>query len=453
MRITIIGTGYVGLVTGTCLADCGNHVCCLDIDKTKIDSLNAGRCTIYEPGLEELMAQNTGAGRLSFTTSYAEATRHGSILFLCVGTPPKANGSADLSGIEAASRQVADLMAEAKIVVIKSTVPVGTGDRIESMMRKLTKHPIDLVSNPEFLKEGAALGDFREPDRVVIGAENIEAAEILKHLYLPFTPQSTPILLISRRAAEMSKYAANSYLAMRISFINEMANICERANVDIDEMKRGMASESRIGSHFLYPGVGYGGSCFPKDVQALASVANTVGYDAGILKAVHAANEHQKRVMFDHVLSEFGNDIAGRRFAIWGAAFKARTDDIRESPALTMIDHLLSKGAQVCVYDPRACDNLAAEYGDRLAYCDHAYDGLRGCDALLVLTDWDEFRCPDFDLIRESLNRPVIFDGRNLYNASWMRRNRFTYYSIGRPPVLNDEVGIVQSDALVDALG
>lgn len=453
MRITIVGTGYVGLVTGTCLADCGNHVCCLDVDPAKIDTLKSGKSTIYEPGLEELLVQNSRAGRLTFTTDYKEAVDHGKIIFLCVGTPPKSDGSADLTGIETAAKHIADQMTEAKIVVIKSTVPVGTGDRIETRMRKWTKHPVDLVSNPEFLKEGAAVSDFREPDRVAIGAENTEAAELVKQLYVPFTPQGTPILLISRRAAEMSKYAANSYLAMRISFINEMANICERAHVDIDEMKLGMATDRRIGSHFLYPGVGYGGSCFPKDVQALASVADLVGYEAKILKAVHMTNENQKRAMIEHVLAEFGGHIEGRRFTIWGVTFKARTDDIRESPALTIIDKLLDAGALVTAYDPQGLDNLTTLYGDRLDYAENAYDALQNSDALLVLTDWDEFRSPDFDRIRQCLNQPVIFDGRNLYKAGWMQRNRFVYYSVGRPPILGDKSRSAQSDVLVDALG
>lgn len=452
MRITIVGTGYVGLVTGTCFADCGNHVVGLDIERSKIDSLNDGKCTIYEPELEELLVQNRNAGRLSFTTDAKAAVAHGKIIFLCVGTPPKADGSADLSGIESAARRVAELMTEAKVVVIKSTVPVGTGGGVEAMMRRLTKHPVDLVSNPEFLKEGAAVGDFRVPDRLVIGAENGEAAELVRQLYLPFTGRNAPILSMSRRAAEMSKYAANSYLAMRISFINEIAGICERSQVDIDEVKLGMSSDSRIGSHFLYPGAGYGGSCFPKDVQALASVADQVGYEARILRAVHETNERQKRVLFEHVVSEFGEKLAGLRFAIWGVTFKARTDDIRESPSLVVIDRLLDAGAYVSVYDPRGLENLAAVYGDQLSYASDAYAALDQCRALLVLTDWDEFRSPDFDRIRESLEQPVIFDGRNLYEAAWMQKNRFTYYSVGRPPVLGGHDGAKRATEFVDAL-
>lgn len=453
MKITIIGTGYVGLVTGTCLAECGNHVCCLDIDESKVQSLRAGKCTIYEPGLEELIIQNSRAGRLTFTTSADEAVNHGTIIFICVGTPPKSDGSADLSGIEAAARTIAQRMNESKVVAIKSTVPVGTGDRIEKLMRQLTRHPVDLVSNPEFLKEGAAVTDFREPDRVVIGSVNPEAAELVRQLYLPFTPANTPILLISRRAAEMCKYAANSYLAMRISFINEMANICERANVDIDEMKRGMASDRRIGSHFLYPGVGYGGSCFPKDVQALANVAEKVGHEPAILTAVHETNERQKRVLVDRIAAEYDGLLAGRSFAIWGVTFKARTDDIRESPALTIIDGLLEAGAEVSVYDPQGMNNLREEYADRIVYATDAYTALANRDALLVLTDWDEFRSPDFDRIRALLRKPVIFDGRNLYNASWMRRSRFTYYSIGRPPVFCEREERARAAELADALG
>ncbi|HWL92338.1 MAG TPA: UDP-glucose/GDP-mannose dehydrogenase family protein, partial [Phycisphaerae bacterium] len=417
MRLTIVGTGYVGLVTGTCLADCGNHVCCLDIDESKVRSLRAGKCTIYEPGLEELMVQNATAGRLTFTTDLDAAVRHGKIIFICVGTPPSHDGSADLSGIEAAARAIAQRMTEGKVIVIKSTVPVGTGDRIEKLMRALTRHPVDLVSNPEFLKEGAAVSDFREPDRVVIGASNADATELVRQIYLPCMPSSTPIILISRRAAEMCKYAANSYLAMRISFINEMANICERANVDIDEMKLGMATDRRIGRHFLHPGVGYGGSCFPKDVQALASVAEKVGCEPMLLQSIHETNERQKHAMLHRVRDEFGGSLAGRRFAVWGVTFKARTDDIRESPALTIIDGLLESGAEVCAYDPQGLQNLREVYGEKLYYAGDenpaspsiakspdrqitkspdAYAALAGCDALLVLTEWDEFRSPDF---------------------------------------------------------
>ncbi|MBX3394616.1 MAG: UDP-glucose/GDP-mannose dehydrogenase family protein [Phycisphaerae bacterium] len=453
MKVTIIGTGYVGLVTGTCLADCGNHVCCLDIDESKVLSLRAGKCTIYEPGLEELIVQNARAGRLTFTTDADEAVRHARIIFISVGTPPREDGSADLGGIEAAARAIAERMTEGKVVVIKSTVPVGTGDRIEKIMRQLTRHPVDLVSNPEFLKEGAAVSDFREPDRVVIGAGNPEAAELVRQLYLPSTPNNTPILLMSRRAAEMSKYAANSYLAMRISFINEMANICERAGVDIDEMRKGMASDRRIGSHFLYPGVGYGGSCFPKDVQALANVAEKVGHEPAILKAVHETNERQKRVFVDRVLGQFDGSVTGRRFAVWGVTFKARTDDIREAPALSIIDGLLEAGAKICAYDPQGLFNLREAYGKRLEYADEAYAALNACDALLVLTEWDEFRSPDFDRIRAALSRPIIFDGRNLYNANWMKRNRFTYHSVGRPPVYCETETPASTSQLADVLG
>ncbi len=452
MKITIVGTGYVGLVTGTCFADCGNHVCCLDIDPTKIALLKAGKCTIYEPGLEELMIQNSRAGRLTFTTDVQEAANHGDIVFLCVGTPPKSDGSADLSGIEAAAQAIAENMPDSRIVVIKSTVPVGTGDRIETLMRSHTQHRVDLVSNPEFLKEGAAVRDFRMPDRVVIGAENEESAEVVKQLYLPFTPPRTPILLIGRRAAEMSKYAANSYLAMRISFINEIANICERVGVDIDEVKSGMATDARIGSHFLYPGVGYGGSCFPKDVQALAAVSDAVDHDARILKAVHETNESQKCAMFHHVRSEFGNRLDGKRFAVWGVTFKSRTDDIRESPALTMIDLLLDAGATVTAYDPQGLENLAVKYAGRVHYSRDAYNALNESDALMVLTDWDEFRSPDFDRIRDALKRPIIFDGRNLYKTAWMRRHRFTYYSVGRPPVHSERDGVSRAFELEEAL-
>lgn len=435
MKITIVGSGYVGLVTGTCLADCGNHVCCLDINETKIALLKAGQCPIYEPGLEELLQQNSRSGRLTFTTDPGLAARHGEIIFLCVGTPPRHDGSADLSGVEAAARVIAEHMDGPKIVVIKSTVPVGTGDRLEKIMRAITPYTVNLVSNPEFLKEGAAVRDFRMPDRVVVGFENEEAGEAVRQLYLPFSPPRTPILMIGRRAAEMCKYAANSYLAMRISFINEIANICERVGVNIDEVKSGMSTDARIGAHFLYPGVGYGGSCFPKDVQALHAVASQVDHDAKILSAVHQTNEQQKRAMMEHVHAEFGERLDGKRIAVWGVTFKSRTDDIRESPALAMIDLLLDAGAWVTAYDPQGLENLAVQYAGRVHYARNAYDALCEADALMVLTDWDEFRSPDFDKIRESLSQPLIFDGRNLYNLDNMRKYGFNYYSIGRPPL------------------
>jgi UDPglucose 6-dehydrogenase len=435
MRITIIGSGYVGLVTGTCFADAGNHVVCVDIDAEKVRLLSAGRSPIYEPGLEELLQANIEAGRLRFTTALEEGVSHSDIIFIAVGTPPLADGSADLSGVESIVRGIAAHMTSPKMVVIKSTVPVGTGERMSQLLEESTAHPFAVVSNPEFLREGAALEDFLRPDRVVIGCDNPEALEVLRELYAPFAATTHTVQVMSRKAAEMVKYASNAYLASRISFINEIAEICARTDVDINQVRAGMGADRRIGSKFLNPGAGYGGSCFPKDVQALIQVAGRVNCDAEILRAVHARNERQKRMLADMVLNRFGEDLTGRCFAIWGLAFKPNTDDVRQAPAIDVIGILARSGAKLNCYDPKAtfkADNDLPEH-DNVRFVADPYEAVQGADGLIICTEWNEFRTPDFDRIRAALNERVIFDGRNLYEPSAMSRRRIEYHSIGRP--------------------
>ncbi len=435
MRITVVGTGYVGLITATCLADAGNHVVGLDIDREKVDHLNQGKSPIYEPGLHDLLTENLSTGRLRFTTESAEAIAHGRVIFIAVGTPPREDGSADTSVLEAIGRLIAETMTEPKIVVVKSTVPVGTCDRLEAEMVSKTRQPLAVVSNPEFLKEGTAVDDFLRPDRVVIGAADPEAAETIRELYLPFVRNQRPILVMTRSAAEMTKYAANCFLATRISFINEIANICERCGVDVDQVRTGMGTDSRIGFHFLYPGAGYGGSCFPKDVQALAHLASEQGYDPTLLRSVHHINQAQRQRLFEKIRDRFDGDLSGRTFAIWGVTFKPKTDDLREAPALVVIEELLAAGAEVRAHDPRGLGNLQRAFGQRVTCCKDAYGALEDADALVIVTEWNEFRTPDFDRMRAVLKRPLIFDGRNLYEAQAMARKGFEYHSMGRPVV------------------
>ena len=435
MRITIMGSGYVGLVTGACLADSGNHVLGLDIDAAKVARLKQGECPIFEPGLAEMLERNLRAGRLTFTTDGQQAADFGDVTFVAIGTPPRDDGSPDLCNIEQACDALAAAMTAPKIVVVKSTVPVGTGARLEARMREKTEHAVDFVSNPEFLKEGTAVDDFLRPDRVVVGAEDEAAGQIVADLYEPFVRNQHPILHMSRAAAEMTKYAANSYLAMRISFINEVANLCERYGIDVDEVRRGIGTDARIGSHFLFPGAGYGGSCFPKDVQALAHSAAAVGCRAGILEAVHDRNQQQRRLVFDKLAARLGPDLTGKRIAVWGIAFKPKTDDIREAPAVVVIRLLLDAGARVVAYDPEALHNLRAEFGDKLDYAADAYEALKDADALAIMTEWNEFRSPDFARMRDALATPLVVDGRNLYRPAQMQRHGFEYHSIGRPPV------------------
>jgi UDPglucose 6-dehydrogenase len=435
MKIAVVGTGYVGLVTGTCFADSGNKVVCLDIDAGKIARLDRGEIPIYEPGLEELVVRNARAGRLSFSTDTAAGVRSAEIVFLAVGTPPAADGSADLTSLWKVVDAIAPHLAAEAIVVTKSTVPVGTCAGIERRLAERTGRLCHVASNPEFLKEGAAIDDFQKPDRVVVGVRSTAVAEVLRTLYQPFLRTEHPFLVMSPESSEMTKYVANSLLATKISFINEVANLCERMEADIDDVRRGIGHDSRIGFAFLFPGVGYGGSCFPKDVQALASMAREKGVPARILGAVHETNLAQKQVLGEKIAAHFGGDLAGRRIAVWGLAFKPRTDDIRDAPALDLLERLLAGGAHVAVYDPEAMDNVRAVHGDRLAYAATPMDALDGADCLAIMTEWGDFRRPDFDEMARRMRSRTIFDGRNLYSVAEMRARGFAYASIGRAPV------------------
>lgn len=431
MKIAVIGTGYVGLVTGTCFSESGNYVTCIDIDETKVKKLKTGEIPIYEPGLEEMVKRNTRAGRLMFTTSYADVIPESRCIFIAVGTPMTADGSANLSSIWKVAESLAPLLAEDAIVIIKSTVPVGTNRKLAEMLKSLTGREVDVASNPEFLKEGAAIEDFSKPDRVVVGVSRPEISEVLHELYKPFLRTEHPFLSMELESAEMTKYVANCMLATKISFINEMANLCERVGADINQVRRGIGHDQRIGFSFLFPGVGYGGSCFPKDVSALISVAHDREMEPSILNAVDQVNTAQKRVLFQKIDRFFEGNLAGKTIAIWGLAFKPKTDDIREAPALVLIDQLLEAGAQLKVHDPVAMENVKAEYGDRLSYFDHHYDTLEGADALAIVTEWNEFRHADFEYIRHKLSNPVIFDGRNLYDPAKLKARGIKYYGIG----------------------
>lgn len=435
MKITIVGTGYVGLVTGTCLADTGNHVVCVDIDPAKVERLSRAECTIFEPGLHDLLQYNVTNGRLRFTTSLKDGVEHGDVLFLAVGTPPRADGSADLSQVEATAEQIARLASAPRVVVMKSTVPVGTCQRVDDLMKSINRHPMTVVSNPEFLKEGTAVDDFQHPDRVVIGSEDGTATAVLKELYEPFVRNKRPIVVVRRAAAEMIKYAANCYLAVRISFINQIAELCVPLGIDVDEVRLGIGYDQRVGFHFLYPGLGYGGSCLPKDIPALWHVGKQADVDLTILDAVHRVNQRQPTLLMQYAERHFSGKLNGRCFAVWGVAFKPRTDDIREAPALRVIDGLLKAGATLRVHDPKALPNLRAVYGDKLQYFNDAYEASNGADGLFVCTEWNDFRSPDFERLRRGLKQSVIFDGRNVYSLDQMRRHDFDYYSIGRPPI------------------
>jgi UDPglucose 6-dehydrogenase len=435
MRIGVIGSGYVGLVTSACLADSGNHVMAIDNDERKIAELSAGRCPIFEPGLGELLTENLRAGRLRFSTDLTEGVCGARVVFIAVGTPPRPDGSADLSVVEFVAAQTARSLDSPTVVVIKSTVPVGTGARVEELIRGVCPHTCHVVSNPEFLKEGNAVNDFLRPDRVVIGAEDVAAGDTVAELYRPFVRNNKPILRMSRAASELTKYAANAYLATRISFINEIADICECYGVDIDEVRRGIGSDERIGYHFMYPGIGYGGSCFPKDVQALASTARAGDVKCSLLEAVHERNLYQREAMVQRIRNRLGPDLRGRRIAVWGLAFKPKTDDIREAPAIGIISALLEQGVNVVAYDPRAEGPAREVFHEQVAYDNDAYLALRGADALLICTEWNEFRSPDFERMRHELKRPLIFDGRNLYEPAAVARYHFEYHSVGRPPI------------------
>ncbi len=435
MKIAMIGTGYVGLVTGTCFAESGNDVVCVDIDQAKIDGLRQGKLPIFEPGLKELVLRNIENGQLSFTTDIADAVSNSRIIYLAVGTPPAADGSADLTALRGVVDTIAPHLVDDAIVVTKSTVPVGTNQWIFERLQQQLGRDVHVASNPEFLKEGAAIDDFMKPDRVVVGVRDESVGEVLRELYEPFLRTDNPFLVMSPASAEFTKYAANALLSTKISFINEMANLCERMGGDINDVRRGIGHDQRIGFAFLFPGVGYGGSCFPKDVRALASMARDHGLDPLIMDAVDTVNSLQKNVLVQKIDAHFGGDVAGKRFAVWGLAFKPRTDDTREAPALTLINYLIKQGAVIQVHDPEATEHIRAVYGSKLIYCESAMDALNGADALAINTEWKVYQNPDFVEMRDRMNGAIIFDGRNLYEPERMLRHGFTYHSIGRPAV------------------
>lgn len=432
MRVAVIGTGYVGLVQGTCLAESGNDVVCVDNVAAKIDGLAQGKVPIYEPGLAELVHRNLRDGRLQFTTDLAGGVAEAEIIFIAVGTPQGEQGGADLSGVWEVGEQIAVNLRSPRIVVIKSTVPVGTNGELARRMAESTRVPFDVASNPEFLKEGAAIDDFNKPDRIVVGVRRREVAERLHTLYAPFLRTDRPFLVMTPESAEMTKYVANCLLATKISFINEMANLCEAYGADVNDVRRGIGHDQRIGFHFLFPGVGYGGSCFPKDIRAVVHMAQSKGLPARMMKAVDAVNEAQKDVLFRKIDLHFSGDLRDKTIAIWGVAFKPRTDDIREAPALVLIDALLEAGANLRVHDPEALGNVRSLYGNRLAYCDRPYGALEQADAVAVVTEWNEFRNPDFEVMRRLMRQTVIFDGRNVYDPARMAALGFVYHGIGR---------------------
>ncbi len=435
MNIAVIGTGYVGLVSGTCFAESGNEVVCVDIDADRIAELKAGRIPIYEPGLQELVRRNVTEGRLHFTTELAEAVRQSMVSFIAVGTPMSANGAANLKGVMTAAEAVFRAADGYHVMAVKSTVPVGTNDKLRALSGRLGIDRVEVCSCPEFLKEGSAIEDFMRPDRVIIGSSDERATAILRELHTSFVRTDNPILVMHPRSAELSKYACNAMLALRISFINDIANLCEAVGAEINEVRRSLGSDHRIGSQFLFPGVGYGGSCFPKDVQALIHSAAENRLDFGLLRAVEAVNDRQKHLLPQRVKECFGEDLGGRTFAVWGLAFKPRTDDMREAPSLVVIEELLKAGARVQAHDPEALDNARKLFGNRISYHRTNYEALHEADALLILTEWNEFRHPNFQRIRAELKQPMIFDGRNLYDPALMKALEFRYFSIGRPAV------------------
>ena len=432
MKITVIGTGYVGLVTGTCFAETGNKVTCVDIDKAKVDKLSSGQITIYEPGLEKIFLRNTKEGRLVFTTNLEEVLEGSEIIFLALPTPPGADGSADLKYVLGVADQMGKLMKGYKVVVNKSTVPVGTADKVREAIAKNYKGEFDVVSNPEFLREGVAVEDFMKPDRVVIGTKSEQAKKVMTELYAPFVRQGNPLIFMDERSSELTKYAANSFLATKISFMNEIAQLCERMGADVDMVRRGIGSDDRIGKRFLFPGIGYGGSCFPKDVQALVKSSNEVNYDFEILKAVEKVNALQKLHLVNKINTYFKNDLQGKKIALWGLAFKPNTDDIRDAPAIDMINALTAAGAAITAYDPEAMPNVKNKIGDKITYASNQYEALAGADILVIATEWSEFRTPDFEIIEKELPSKVIFDGRNLFDVAKMKEMGYHYESIGR---------------------
>ncbi len=437
MNIAVVGTGYVGLVTGTCFAETGNHVTCVDIDQAKVEKMRNGIVPIFEPGLELLFERNTKQGRLHFTTNLEEAIKDAEIIFLALPTPPGEDGSADLSYIMGVARDLSTIITDYKVIIDKSTVPVGTAEAVHGELAKnLSVDLFDVVSNPEFLREGVAVDDFMKPDRVVIGTSSAKAKAVMQQLYDPFVRQGNPIIFMDERSAEMTKYAANSYLATRISYMNEIANLCEAVSANVDMVRMGMGSDNRIGKRFLFPGVGYGGSCFPKDVQALAKTAGEYNYDFKILKSVMEVNKKQKTILSQKIINYFGGDLTGRTIAVWGLAFKPNTDDIREAPALYIMDELMEAGATIKAFDPEAMENIKEIYGDKITYADNQYDTLEGADALAIITEWSVFRTPDFEKVVAALGNRAIFDGRNLYDLHKMKSLDIHYESIGRSPIL-----------------
>jgi UDPglucose 6-dehydrogenase len=432
MKLAVIGTGYVGLVAGACFAETGNEVICVDRDEAKIRMLRKGHIPIFEPGLEEVVERNRVEKRLTFTTQLARAVRASQVIFIAVGTPQGEDGSADLQHVMTVAREIAKAMNGYKVVVDKSTVPVGTAAKVREVIRRETTHPFSVVSNPEFLKQGAAVDDFLKPDRVVIGAEDPRARDIMTALYAPFTRTGAPTMVMDCASAELCKYAANALLATKISFMNEVANLCELFNADVDQVRRAVGTDRRIGSSFLFPGCGYGGSCFPKDVKAIIKFSADKGYDFRILNAVEAVNHTQKSRLAEKMEAHFGS-LKGKTIALWGLAFKPRTDDMREAPSIVLIERLLSLGAKVQTYDPAAMGVARKLFGNRIAYAARSYEALKGADALALVTEWNEFREPDFAKMRKLLKTPLIFDGRNIYDRELMRAQGFTYFSIGRP--------------------
>lgn len=439
MKIAVVGTGYVGLVTGTCFAETGNQVTCVDIDTRKVEKLSNGQITIYEPGLEKIFLRNLKEGRLRFTTNLAEGIKDATIIFLALPTPPGEDGSADLKYILGVAEDLGKILTDYKVIVDKSTVPVGTADKVRAAIAKNYKGDFAVVSNPEFLREGVAVEDFMKPDRVVVGTSDKKAKEIMTKLYAPFVRSGNPVIFMDERSAELTKYAANSFLAVKISFMNEVARLCERLGADVDMVRKGIGSDERIGKRFLFPGIGYGGSCFPKDVQALVKSSKEVEYEFEILNAVMKVNEDQKLFLIPKIQSFFNNDLQGKHFALWGLAFKPNTDDIREAPALYMIEALTAAGATVTAFDPEAMNNVKQVVGDKINYAANQYEALQNADALIIATEWSEFRTPEFEKMSSLLKNKVVFDGRNVYDASQMKELGYHYDSVGRLTVTNNQ--------------
>lgn len=435
MKIAVVGTGYVGLVTGTCFAETGNTVTCVDIDKSKVDKLSGGQITIYEPGLEKLFLRNLREERLKFTTNLAEGIADAQVIFLALPTPPGADGAADLKYILGVADDLGKIIKDYKVIVDKSTVPVGTAEKVHAAIAKNCQCDFDVVSNPEFLREGVAVDDFMKPDRVVIGTESERARKIMGELFAPFVRQGNPVIYMDEKSAELTKYAANSFLAVKISFMNEIARLCELMDADVDMVRRGIGSDERIGKRFLFPGIGYGGSCFPKDVQALVRSASEVNYDFKILNSVMDVNERQKVSLIPRIKKYFNNNLSGKKIALWGLAFKPNTDDIREAPALYIIDELVKSGATVIAFDPEAMKNVRDVVGDKISYTENQYDALNNCDALIIATEWGEFRTPDFERMTQRMKNKVIFDGRNVFDLEQMKKLGFYYESIGRKTI------------------